>query len=192
MEQQISNAAEIQGGAFGVKFIDPQTVIAQLEIKSGMKIADFGCGAGFFSLALAQKIGKEGIVYAFDVLPEKLETVQSQAKNLGLTNILTKRANLELDHGSNLQEGSMDWVIIKDMLFQNTHKEKIIIEAKRVLNNAGKILAIEWKVEDTSIGPGKELRISKENLIELAQQNGLGVLNKVEVGDFHYGLILIK
>ena len=190
MEQQTSGAAAT--AVFGIKFIDPQAVLSQLEIRDRVKVADFGCGAGFFSLAFAQKIGKEGMVYALDILPEKLETVNSQARNLGITNITTQRANLEMEGGSKLPEQSVDWVIIKDMLYQNKEKAKILMEAKRVIKNDGKILLIEWKTGDTSIGPDQNLRIAKESLVSLAQENGLGVFKEIKAGDFHYGLILIK
>lgn len=190
MEQQNFGAAA--AAAFGIKFVDPQTVLSQLEIKDRIRVADFGCGAGFFSLAFAQKIGNEGMVYALDILPERLETVNSQAKNLGIANITTQRANLEMEGGSKLPDQSVDWVVIKDMLYQNREKAKILAEAKRVVKNDGKILLIEWKTEDTSIGPDRNLRISKESLVSLAQENGLGVFKEVGAGDFHYGLILIK
>lgn len=175
-----------------IKFIDPQAVLDQLDIREGMKVADFGCGAGHFSLAAAKKVGEKGIVFAIDILSDKLETVRSQAKNLGLTNIIAKRENLELKNGSNLPDRSVDWVIIKDMLYQNKEKEKILVEAGRILAEKGKILTVEWITENTSIGPQKELRISKDNLIDLIQKNGLGVLKEVKAGDFHYGLVLIK
>lgn len=176
---------------FGVKFLDPQAVIDQLDMCEGMKVADFGCGAGHFSLAAAKKVGEKGVVFAIDILPEKLETVQSQAKNMGITNILVKRENLELENGSKLPGKSVDWVIIKDMLYQNKEKGKILAEAKRVLAEKGKILVAEWITENTSIGPQKELRIDKNSLIDLAQKNGLGMLKEVAAGDFHYGLVLI-
>jgi ubiquinone/menaquinone biosynthesis C-methylase UbiE len=177
---------------FSIKFLDPQAVLDQLEISDGMRVADFGCGAGHFSLVAAKKVGEKGVVFAIDILPEKLETVKSQAKNLGLTNIQLKHENLELENGSKLEPGSVDWVIIKDMLYQNKEKGMILTEAKKVLTAKGKILIVEWITEDTSIGPQRELRISKEEMVDLAQKNGLGVLKEVKVGDFHYGLVLIK
>jgi ubiquinone/menaquinone biosynthesis C-methylase UbiE len=174
------------------KFIDPQAVLDQLEIRDGMRVADFGCGAGHFSLVAAKKVGKNGMVFAIDVLPEKLETVQSQAKNLGITNIQVKRENLELENGSGLPDKSANWVIIKDMLYQNKNKEGIILEAKRVLVSGGSILIVEWIMEKTSIGPQKKLRVKERDLVEMAQKNGLKAGKKVEAGDFHYGLVLIK
>lgn len=192
MTQPHSPAEGMKTESFGIKFIDPQAVISQLEIRSGMKVADFGCGAGFFSLIIAEKIGKEGVVFALDILPEKVDAVQSRARNLGLSNVLAKRANLEDADGSQLPAESVDWVIIKDMLYQNKHKDKVLAEARRIIAAAGKILVIEWKTDDTSIGPQKDLRIGKEGLVALAQQNKLGVFKEIDAGDFHCGLILVK
>jgi ubiquinone/menaquinone biosynthesis C-methylase UbiE len=177
---------------FNMKFADPQLIVDQLEISPGMIVADFGCGAGFFSLPIAKKVGEEGKVYALDVLPDKLESVESQAKTLNLTNIITQRVNLEILGGSKLEAESVDWVIMKDMLFQNKGKDKILAEAKRILKKDGQALVIEWNKEDSSIGPEKELRIFKETLMDLAKQNGWKIDKEIEVGNFHYSLILKK
>lgn len=177
---------------FRIKFIDPEEVIKNLEITNGMQVADFGCGAGHFSLALAEKIGESGIVYALDILPEKLEVVTSAAKVRNFTNIITRRANLEKINGSNIDSDSLDWVIIKDMLFQNTNKSAILVETKRVLKKGGKTLVIEWNMANGSIGPERQLRLSKEALISIAQQADFGFLKEVPVGNFHCGLLFVK
>ena len=45
----------------------PEEVIESLQIREGQIIADIGSGGGFFTLALSQKTGKTGRVYAVDV-----------------------------------------------------------------------------------------------------------------------------
>jgi ubiquinone/menaquinone biosynthesis C-methylase UbiE len=177
---------------FDVKFADPQSIVEKLEINSGMAVADFGCGAGFFSLPIAKKVGEEGKVYALDIIPAKLESVESQAKDLNLNNIITQRVNLESPEGSKLAADSLDWVIMKDILFQNKGKDKILKEAKRILKKGGQALIIEWNKEDTNIGPEKELRIFKETLVDLSRKNGWTIDKEIEAGTFHYGLILKK
>lgn len=175
------------------KFIDPLAILGQLEIEKGIKVADFGCGTGYFSLPIARKIGDEGVVYALDILPEKLEVVESQAKIGGIANIVARRVNLENKEGSRLEKDSMDWVIMKDVLFQNQKgKEQILEEAKRVLKPGGKVLLIEWKKEDTAIGPDNKIRISKEEISKLIEESGMRILKEVAAGNFHYCLVLIK
>ena len=181
-----------ESAPIGVKFIDPQAVIKQLDMEEGIGVADFGCGTGYFSIPIARKIGKEGKVYSLDILPEKLEAIESQAKTQSLTNIITKRVNLENKDGSQLGAESVDWVIMKDVLFENKEKSNILGEAKRILKPGGKILLVEWKTEDTPIGPDKKIRISREKALELVNKSQLGILKEVTVGDFHYGFILVK
>jgi ubiquinone/menaquinone biosynthesis C-methylase UbiE len=177
---------------FTAKFIDPQAIIEQLDLKKEMIVADFGSGAGYFTLPIAKKIEDGGTVYALDVVSQKLESVASQAKARGLNNIITKRVNLENENGSGLDEESVDCVIMKDVLFQNKNKNQLMEEARRILKKGGKVLVIEWNCENFSIGPEKNLRIYKESVIELAKKDGLNFLREINAGNFHYGLILEK
>lgn len=187
-----TNSPDEKPVVFGVKFIDPEEVIKNLEITDGMKVADFGCGAGHFSLALAKKVGESGIVYALDILKEKLEATASAAKGRNFTNLITKRVNLEKIGGSKIDAESLDWVIMKDMLFQNKDKAIILKEAARILKSGGKTLIIEWNMTDGSIGPDKELRLSKEAIISVAQEANLSFLKDVPAGNFHCGLVFGK
>ena len=100
------------------QFINPADIINHLGVLRNSIVADFGCGSGYFSVPLAQFIGEEGKVYALDVLASALESDESKAKIHGLSNIITKRVNLEKEGGSKFSNESMDWVILKDMLFQ--------------------------------------------------------------------------
>ncbi|MFA5994012.1 MAG: methyltransferase domain-containing protein [Parcubacteria group bacterium] len=177
---------------YAVEFIKPEAVIQEIGIADSSVVADFGCAGGYFSLPIAKKIGENGVVYALDILPQSLEMVAGYAKTMGLTNIITKRVNLEKEAGSTLKEASCDWVIMKNMLFQNKDKKIIIKEAIRILKQGGKILIIEWDDKDFSIGPEKSLRISKEALMETIQDVGMSILMEVPVSNFHYGLILVK
>jgi ubiquinone/menaquinone biosynthesis C-methylase UbiE len=175
-----------------IHFIDPVAAVNQLEIKEGNIIADFGCGAGYFSIPVAEKVGKEGRVYSLDVLTQALESVESKARVAGLTNITTKRVNLENKEGSGLNQASIDWVIIKDILFQNNGKDKILAEAYRVLKPEGKALVMEWDNKNLSVGPEAKLRVSKDELASLIKKHKFLVEKEIAVGDFHYAMIIKK
>jgi ubiquinone/menaquinone biosynthesis C-methylase UbiE len=175
-----------------IKFIDPVSVISKLDFQPEMKVADFGCATGYFVFPLSKKIGNGGIIYALDILPEKLETVESQARLLGLTNIITNRVNLERPGGSKLDDESVDWVLLVNMLFQNHDKNSIIQEAKRVLKKDGSILVIEWNDSTTLFGPPQNVRIPKDEILKLAQNNQLKLQSEIPVSNFHYGLLFKK
>ena len=174
------------------KFLDPVKIINGLSIDSGMSIAHFGCSSGFFTFPIAKKIGNNGKVYALDVLEQKIESIKSQAKLIGAGNIIAMHANLEERNGSKLEDNSLDWVVMVNMLFQNERRNRIIGEAKRILKLGGQILLIDWKDEELAIGPEKGVRISKKELIKMARKNGLGIIKEFEAGSFHNAFILVK
>lgn len=176
----------------GAGFVDPQGVVRQLPVIPGEQVADFGCGAGYFSCAFAQAVGQDGHVTALDILPASLEAVMSRARSLGLTNITTERVNLEKEGGSCLDPQSLDWVIMKDMLFQNSHKDVIVYEAARVLKNDGKLFVMEWSTENTFVGPAKELRVAQADLEALLQAAGFQITKNLEVGEYHFGYLAEK
>lgn len=173
-------------------FADPSAIVNQLQIEPGSKIADFGCGSGFFSFEFAKQVGSEGTVYALDVLPSALEAVASRAKILNLSNIVTKQVNLERENGSSLAPQSIDWVVIKDILFQNKSKDVILREVARVLKQGGHAILMEWSPTETLVGPDKELRISKDQLRMLVEAAHLAVEKELNVGGFHYAFLVKK
>lgn len=174
------------------KFLDPSAIIAQLDVQTGNVVADFGCGPGYFSIPFAKSVGEDGKVYVLDVLPQALETVTSKAKNYGLTNIVANRVNLEKENGSKLEPSSVDWVILKDMLFQNQKKDIIIKEAWRVLKKGGKILLIEWNQDASVVGPDFKLRIRESDLKNMFLNAGFSIEKNIDAGDFHYAFIAVK
>ncbi|MGB9847697.1 MAG: class I SAM-dependent methyltransferase [Minisyncoccia bacterium] len=174
------------------EMFNPKIVVAQLNIPSGAVVADFGCGSGYFTLELAQAVGPKGKVFAIDVVPEQLESVRSLAQMRGLSDIIeTRWANLEKT--STLEKESCDWVIAANLFFQisNDLKESVLKEAANILKNGGKIAIIDWK-KDSVIGPPKEQRFDKEEIIQLAARQKLKLFKEINLGDTHWCVVLIK
>lgn len=174
------------------KFLDPDAIIAQLDVTQGSVVADFGCGPGYFSLPFAKSVGIGGRVFSLDILPQALETVAGKAKNSGIINIVTARANLEKENGSKLENDCADWVVIKDMLFQNNNKEIIIGEAYRILKPGGKVIFVEWNDRDSGIGPDKEIRVPRDVAEKIFAEKRFIVEKDIDAGDFHYAFVAVK
>ena len=183
---------EDQAKVFSGTFVNPEAMTVQLEGLSGKSVADFGCGSGFFSLAFAKAVGTDGRVFALDILPSSLEAVSSRAKALGLLNVVAKRVNLEREGGSDLPDNSLDWVILKDVLFQNKDKSVMLREAHRVLKPAGNLLVMEWNDRDLSFGPEQALRVLEEALREMVAECGFFFVKDIDAGDFHYASVFQK
>ncbi|MBU1102112.1 class I SAM-dependent methyltransferase [Patescibacteria group bacterium] len=173
-------------------FIQPEKVLAQLGIEEGMKVADSGCGHGYFTVPVAKTIGPEGKVYAVDVLAEALEVVRSRAQMENLLNIQTLRGNLEISGGSKTPGDSVDLVLIHNVLFQSQKKSDIIKEARRALKDGGRLELIDWLPEKKAIGPQEGWRISAEEAKNLVQEQGFSFERSFDAGEYHFGLIFTK
>lgn len=186
MARKINKQRSYELGTGG--FMKPSEVLDKTDIEKGMKIADFGCGAGYFSIPIAQRVGKNAVVYAIDVKESALDSVRGRAKIYSVFNIETIRGNLEKEGGSKLEGGSLDMVLLANTLFQSKMKDSILNEAKRVLKKTGKIVVIEWN-DSQSLGPQSDYRISKEDLKKLAKKMSLVLEKEFSAGSSHYGLI---
>lgn len=58
----------------------PQQVMDTLGLKSGSVVADLGCGNGYFTFHLADRVGTSGKVYAVDVRENLVEEIRRSAK----------------------------------------------------------------------------------------------------------------
>ena len=172
-------------------FLQPEEIVKQLDIKKGMIIADFGCGAGYFAIPLAKLVGDQGKVYALDILEQALESVRSQAKLQGLFNIETKHCNLELANGSGLDSNSIDLVLLANILFQSSKKDDIIKEAYRVLKPKGEIMVIDWKFNQP-MGPPPDLIVSQDSIKKMVNEAGLKFKKEIPVDKYHWGIIFAK
>ena len=173
-------------------FLNPEEIVKELNLDEGMLVADFGAGAGFYSIPAAKLVGSSGRVYALDIRKEMLEMVRSKARQAHLLNIETVRANLEELHGSRIKDQTINRVIIANILFQVESKNELIAECYRILKPRGIVLVVEWeKGAGISVPPAQHL-ISKETATELFTSSGFIKEKEFFAGDKHYGLTFRK
>lgn len=162
-------------------FLNPETVVDEWDVRPGETVADFGAGSGFFSIALAKRVGHAGKVYALEIRQEALDAIKSKVKLYRLLNIDPIRANLEAERGSTLKNDTMDKVVISNILFQAESKKNIVQEAFRILRPGGVALVIEWKE-----------KVKKNEVERLFEEVGFSLKKEFDAGSHHYGLIFKK
>jgi arsenite methyltransferase len=84
---------------------DPDGVIAVLDLRPGMVVADLGPGAGHFTLRMARAVEPDGIVYALDVSERILDELRDDAEERGITAlrpVAVRRHRMELPEAVDL------------------------------------------------------------------------------------------
>ena len=180
-------------------FLNPDSIINEFDLREGMSVADFGSGAGYFTILVAERVGKEGKVYALDIMESALDSVRAKARAVGLENVEIVRTNLEVLGSSGLADQSQDIVLLANILFQSDKKSEIIREARRVLKDGGSLIIIDWKKGAGAMpdgrqgfGPPDSLRTDEMAMRSLAVGEGLVFERSFNAGQFHFGEIFRK
>ncbi len=118
-------------------FKKPINKIKKIGIKKGDTIIDYGCGPGSYTIPAAKLTGPEGKVYAVDIHPLAIKTIQKKIKKYNLNNIETVKTDCAMD----IEDNSIDIIICFDVFHAFEAKEESILrEFSRVLNKNGFLL----------------------------------------------------
>ncbi len=172
-----------------MSFVKPQKTLHDMHVAEGMIVADFDAGAGFYTFALAQKVGPYGRVFAIDTRNDLLTRIANEARVLKYKNIDVLHGDIETSKGSGLLNESVDRVILANTLFVCNHPDRVVKEAVRILKKKGKIGVVDWVDSFNNLGPHPDCIIPKEYVIKWFEKEGMSLEKEFDAGDFHYGLV---
>jgi len=114
-------------------FSPPGKTLAEVGIRPGSVVLDFGCGPGGYSMAAAEQVGASGKVYALDIHPLAIRAVRRRAAKRALTNIET----ILSDRATGLSGGCGDVALLYDTLHDVGDRKGILEELHRALKADG-------------------------------------------------------
>jgi len=157
----------------------PQRVIADLGLRDGTRVADIGCGSGYFTFRLARAVGAKGKVFATEISKNALKNVSARAAKEKVTNIQTV---LSEPTKTKLEDNSVDAALISMVLHHVPKKLRAPLtkDIVRAIRPGGYLYILEWR-PDAKIHYDKGRRIPRPDLIKLATDAGL-VLD----AEYHY------
>jgi ubiquinone/menaquinone biosynthesis C-methylase UbiE len=63
---------------------------------------------------------------------------------------------------------------------------KVLQNAKRALKTSGRLINLDWKKEQTPVGPPVEIRFSEAEAASLIERAGYNVVSVEDSGPYHY------
>lgn len=158
-------------------------VLDTIVLKPGEKVADIGCGIGYFTLPIAGVIGSEGTVIALDVEAEMIEDLDKKIKENHIGNIqtvMTEEYNLKLD------DAAVSYAFICTVLHEIDDRIKFMNETKRILNEGGKLAVVEWIKRESEWGPPVEHRIASNEVMQELIDCGFKDISYKELNELFY------
>ena len=187
--QMMSNTVDFLENAERARWNNPQQIVASAHIRPGARIAEIGCGTGWFSFELERASRPRGMVYALDKLPAMLQILESKREN--------HERILTLPCGENefeLDDGEVDVVFHANVLHECENPELHLKEAFRVLKSGGRIVVVEWNWadEESQPGPPNVRRLEPATTRELLEKASFEIGSTDDAGPYHYVVVASK
>jgi ubiquinone/menaquinone biosynthesis C-methylase UbiE len=117
-------------------FSPPEKMLSKF-ISAGQVVADIGSGPGYFTVTMAEIVGKEGRVYAADFDSRSIEALTRKAEKHNYSEIIdartTSAANLSF-----IPNATVDFVFANGLLCCMLDHEGAVREVERILKPEGK------------------------------------------------------
>lgn len=174
-------------------FLDAGKVLRYIGINEGDRFLDLGSGNGYFSIAASKIVGKYGTVYAFDVDEESIAQLKSEIAERKIANI--KASVVDITNKLPLAGESISWAFMSNVmhgLVENDEADSTLKEIARVTEHNGKLAVVEFKKQESPMGPPLSIRLSPDDVEALARDYGFSKERAQEVGPYHYAIVLRK
>lgn len=125
------------------RFLHDPAALLGPYVKEGMTVADVGCGMGYFSVAMAKLVGREGSVIAVDIQQEMLNTLRKRAEKNGVAGKI--RLVLASRDDVGIREG-VDFILTFWMVHEVEDIPRFFRQVSSILKEQGKMLIVEPKM----------------------------------------------
>lgn len=168
--------------------LDVYKLLRIFPILSHHKVADVGCGPGFFTIPMAKMVF-DGRIYALDIQDEMLDAVRAEVEKINLTNVeIVKSQEKKLP----LEDESVDGVVAAFVLQEATSPKTLLKEALRCLKTHGWLVVLEWYKREMDEGPPLSQRIDMDDMRESIAKAGFRVRESRDLNGKQYMVMARK
>ena len=156
---------------------DTDTLLDALALGPGMAVCDLGCGNGFHTLRIAERVGPQGVVYAVDVQPQMLSLLRRRAERAGLDNI-ERIVGTATD--PQLPDASCELILMVDVYHELAYPELMLQAVRRALKPGGRAAVVEFRAEDPEVPIKPRHKMSKAQIEREWTANGFRVVGSFD------------
>ena len=167
---------------------EPELIMDALGIFDGAVVADVGAGGGWFTVRLAQRVGPNGLVYAEDIQPQMIESINRRVRRAGLTNV-----QAIIGTPSNpMLPGPIDALLMVEVYSQIEDPVTLLRNVMPRLKPGGRVGIVEYRLDGGGPGPPLDERVEPETVIRDAQAAGFRLLAREDEFRYQYLLVFVR
>lgn len=126
----------------------PKKLLAVLDLKPGLVVADIGAGSGYYSFRLSKKVGAKGKVLAVDIQKEMLDIIRLRMKKNKVDNV---EPILGTETDPKLPAGGVDLILMVDVYHEFTFPYEMTQAMIKALKPGGRMVFVEFRREDEKV-----------------------------------------
>ena len=115
-------------------------VMAKSGIQPGMTVADIGAGEGYYTIRLAQRVGKEGRVLAEDIVEDVRDALAERVARERLDNVSVR---LGAPADPKLPDGSFDRIFMVHMYHEIEQPYEFLWRMRPSLRPGGEVVVVD-------------------------------------------------
>ena len=135
----------------------PSRAIAALDLKPGDVVADVGAGSGYYTVRLADRVGRTGKVYATDIQPEMLSLLAERLRRARIDNVELVRGT---EDDPRLPAAALDLVLMVDVYHELSRPQEMLRKLALTLEPEGRLVLIEFRKESRWVPIREEHKMS--------------------------------
>lgn len=137
---------------------DPVRILGPV-VREGMRVADIGCGMGYFTVALARLVGPGGRVQAVDLQDQQLARTRARCERADVVD----RVQLTRAEPTRLGlDGPLDLVLAFWMVHEVPDRRALLAEIAGALGPGGRLLVAEPRFHVSSRDFASTLSVARE------------------------------
>jgi len=168
--------------------LDPFRVMSHCPVNPRDTVADIGCGPGYFTLPLAKYL-IYGKVFALDASDEMIQACQERVNQARLGNVEVVKCE---EYKFPVEAGVADGLFISVTLHHPEDRVRFLTAAKEMLKPGGWCFIVEWQKKETESGPPQQVRITTEELRQIAKDSGFKFQSSLNLNSDYFVATLIN
>ena len=125
------------------RLVHDASEMAARFVEPGMRVADIGCGMGYFTVALAARVGPSGWVQAVDLQPAQLAKVRQRAARAG---VISRVMLVEATPDDLRLAPPLDFILAFWMVHEVDDQARFFAQVCTALRPGGRVLVVEPKI----------------------------------------------
>lgn len=167
----------------------PDAALDAIGIEKGSAVADIGCGAGYMTWRLAERVGPAGKVYAVDIQSKMLDLLRRNMADRHLANVIPVLGAVD---DPKLPPNALDLVLMVDVYHEFSEPQQMLRHIRESLRPNGRVVLLEYRAEDPAVPIRPEHKMTVQQVKAELEPEGLRLDRLSEVLPRQHILIFKK